>query len=121
MRFVTFTGEEISFDGEVRGDPDLVAAIHRYIEAGEPSGCDYWGQIDPSLDTPWEAYLSICGALTAITGDAPVVHDVPANPDGYEPEGPREGLTDPSAEDDNPDYDWTPVHDEVTTLIAKYS
>ncbi len=118
MRFVTFTGDEITFDGEVRGPEDLVSAIHFYIEVGEPAGCDYWNRIDPSLATPWEAYLTICGALTAITGEAPAVHDVPANPNGYEAEGPREANV---VEDDNPDYDWAPVHEEVASIVERYS
>lgn len=90
MRFTTVTGDVLEWSKEtgLTGDPRLVEQVQFIIDEGIPCGCNYWGEIDPSLDTEWEAYLSICGALAHIMQIEPEVVGVPDNPAGYEPEGP---------------------------------
>jgi hypothetical protein len=88
VRFTNEFGTVEFVDGEIRGDERLVAYIRMVIDLGVPCGCDFWGSIEPSLDSEWRAYLAICGAIKYITGVEPSVDEVPDNPDGYEPEGP---------------------------------
>jgi len=91
MRFTTGTGRVLEWDKAtgLTGDPLLVEQVQFVIDEGIPCGCNYWGEIEPSLDTPWQAYLTVCGALAHIfAGVEPKVDGVPNNPAGYEPEGP---------------------------------
>lgn len=95
MRFSTRFGT-VEFDnGNLSGDEELISSVKQVIASGRLCGCNFWQSIKPSLDTEWEAYLTICGALGHVTGREPDVSDVPDNPDGYEPEGiwPQEGFT----------------------------
>lgn len=91
MKFTTTTGRSVSFDdGELTGDPFLVEFVQDYIKSGTLAGCNYWGEVEPGLGSDWQAYLTICGALAFLfVGQEPVVDEIPENPDGYEPEGPR--------------------------------
>jgi len=87
VRFSTPEGD-VTFDGgSLAGDETLVSFIEHYVEIGIPAGCNFWGQIEPSLASDWEAYLTICGALTEMFGYEPDVDEIPANPAGYEEEG----------------------------------
>lgn len=89
MRFMTTVGEvEYNRSDGLTGDPDLVERILEYVEIGRPAGCNFWGEIAPSFESLWTAYLSICGALTEITGQEPYVDEIPDNPAGYDEEGP---------------------------------
>lgn len=89
--FTALDGRKIHVDhGRLYGDTELIRLVQSVISTGAPCGCNYWGEITPSLDTDWEAYLTVCGALKAIYGQHPDVTGVPDNPDGYEPEGPVE-------------------------------
>lgn len=95
MRFSTRFGT-VEFDnGNLSGDEELISSVKQVIASGRLCGCNFWQSIKPSLDTEWEAYLTICGALGHVTGREPEVSDVPDNPDGYEPEGiwPQDGFT----------------------------
>jgi hypothetical protein len=88
MKFTTDLGTVEFVNGVLTGEPGLVLYVQGYIKAGVPAGCDYWGEIAPSLESDWKAYLSICGALSSLLDIEPDVDVVPANPDGYDPEGP---------------------------------
>lgn len=77
-------------DGQLSGSDVLVSIINTAVEVGEYCGCNYWGDVKASLDTPWQAYLTICGAIRNATLNEPLVDgQIPENPAGYEPEGPR--------------------------------
>lgn len=90
ITFTTNDGRRVEWsEGQgISGDDDLVRQVEYNIENETPCGCDYWGEIEPSLDTAWEAYLTICGSIFRVTGEDPEIVGVPENPDGYEPEGP---------------------------------
>lgn len=87
MKFTTVRGSVEFASGSLSGDPYLVAFINSYVESGIPTGCNYWGAVEPGLGSDWQAYMTICGALTGLTGQEPVVEGVPENPDGYQEEG----------------------------------
>lgn len=79
------------------GDDWMIRAVEAAIADQVPCGCNYWGEIDPSLASDWEAYLTICGAVRAATGIEPYVYGVPDPPFPYEPEGVvDEGVVVPS-------------------------
>lgn len=98
MRFEDVTGRAVEWsesEGLV-GNAALVSGVNEVIEEGTLCGCNYWGEIEPSLDTPWQAYLTICGAIRHLTGVEPSVDRVPDNPAGYQPEGPVQKKSIPS-------------------------
>jgi hypothetical protein len=68
-------------------DPLLLAGIEDEIAANVPCGCFFWGEIEPSLATEWQAFLTVGGILRRFFDADPVVDKVPDNPDGYEEEG----------------------------------
>lgn len=111
-------------DGQLTGSPELIKLVRFAVTDGWLCSADYWGEITADLSSDWTAYLTISGALEQAYGVTPTVDAVPANPAGYEPEGPTEAseepLSDFPAEDENPEYNWGPVHDEVQAMIAKY-
>lgn len=88
MRFTSEFGTVEFADGKMSGDEEMIWYVESVIDQNLPCGCNYWGSIDPSLDSEWKAYLTICGAMRYITGVEPEVDAVPDNPDGYQPEGP---------------------------------
>ena len=91
MKF-TFETREIVYDGaseSVSGDPLLVGIVNDAIEAEAYCSCNYWAPVQASLKTEWEAYLTICGAITRAFDRSPDVDRVPDNPAGYIPEGPQ--------------------------------
>ena len=82
-------GEEVGeyYRGTLSGSQRLMEIVNATIQAGEPCGCNYWGVIEPSLATPWQAYLTICGAISQAYGQEPWFYPVPPNPAGYDEEG----------------------------------
>lgn len=89
MRFTSWDGREVTYEkGALGGDRTLVTAVERAVVEGVDCGCDYWGARPADLSSDWRAYLTICGTIKNLTGYEPDVDRVPANPAGYEPEGP---------------------------------
>jgi len=91
MRFKDRFGRIVDWEKGfgLSGDEELVAAVNQVIEDGASCDCDFWAPVTASLDSDWEAYLTICSAITRATLEEPEVDQVPENPAGYEPEGPR--------------------------------
>lgn len=89
MKFTLITGETVTFrNGELSGDERLIAAIRSAVERKERCSCNYWAARPADLSSDWRAYLTICGTMSKVAGYEPSVDRVPANPDGYVPEGP---------------------------------
>lgn len=75
-------------DGAMSGHETLVSLVQQALDSKDLCGCNYWGEIPASIDTPWQAYLTICGAIQNALLIEPVIEGrIPRNPDGYEPEG----------------------------------
>ena len=98
IKFTAPDDRVIQFDnGRMYGDTDLIDSVQHVIEDKIPCGCNFRGEIDPSLDTDWKAYLTICGALSYLYGTSPKrVVGVPDNPAGYQPEGPVVSANEPA-------------------------
>lgn len=92
MRFTaTVDGRDVTWlDGELSGDEILTRAVRDRVESGQYVSFDYWGERPPSIETAFDAYITIGATIFDVTRHVltPAAFDtVPDNPDGYEPEG----------------------------------
>lgn len=74
-------------NGEITGEPTLVAIVNIVVDEARPVQFNYWGARPANLTTEFDAYITIGSVLRGLTGMDPTVDNVPDNPDGYEPEG----------------------------------
>lgn len=90
----THNGRTVTWwDGVLGGDEELVDLVHARVDNGEFVSFHYWGAREPDLTGPFDAYITIGAVMSEFFADTlgpDLFNEVPDNPDGYEPEGPRE-------------------------------
>lgn len=76
-------------NGILSGDQPLVEAVMEAVRGKWPVSFDYWGPFVASIETEFVAYITIGSVLSQTLALVPTFSQIPANPDGYEPEGVR--------------------------------
>lgn len=77
--------------GKLVGPKSLLRYVDGLVADKVPVSFDFWAPVRASLDSEWDAYITIGNAYTAVFNDKPFVPSPPDNPAGYEPEGPVVG------------------------------
>jgi hypothetical protein len=87
IKFEGVGGTAVWSGGKLVAPAPLSAWVDNSVKERRRVGFDYWAPVTASLDTAWDAYLTIGAAYEALYNDTPRVTNVPNNPAGYEAEG----------------------------------